>query len=302
MSIVANSAVIGSITTLIVGICIFLWIKREKSKNKKKLLLDPNVKYQVPLIAKEDISWNTRRFRFGLPDDTVLGVGPGEHIYLSAKINDDLIIRPYSPVTNDETKGYFDLVIKIYFANKNPKFPNGGKMTQYLDSMKIGDKIDIRGPEGRLIYTSNGDFLIKKKKTDPPVKHHYKKLGMIAGGTGLTPLLAVLREIASNPDDKTRVSFLFANQTSDDILLRDELDKIAANHPDQIKVWYTLSKPEEGWKFSIGRVDENMIKDYLFPPADDTLIMMCGPPAMIRETCQPLLDKLGYNESKRHVF
>ncbi|XP_053210226.1 NADH-cytochrome b5 reductase 2-like isoform X2 [Panonychus citri] len=265
--------------------------------------MDSNVKYQVPLLGKENINWNTRRFRFGLPtEDSVLGVGPGEHIYLSAKINGDLVIRPYSPITGDETKGYFDLIIKVYFANQNPKYPNGGKMSQYLESMKIGETIDIRGPDGRAIYIGNGDFLIKKKKTDPLVKYHYDKLGMIAGGTGLTPLFAVLREIISNPEDKTQVSFLFANHTSDDILLREELDQIASRFPDQVKIHYTLGKSEEGWQHKVGRVDDNMIRDCLFPPADDTMIMMCGPPAMVKETLQPTLDKMGYSELRRHVF
>ncbi len=38
----------------------------------------------------------------------------------------------------------------------HPKFPNGGKLTQYMDAMKPGDKIDVRGPSGRLVYKRNG--------------------------------------------------------------------------------------------------------------------------------------------------
>ena len=45
-----------------------------------------------------------------------------------------------------------DLVVKIYKANVHPKFPDGGKMTQYLDNMNIGDSIDVRGPSGLLVY------------------------------------------------------------------------------------------------------------------------------------------------------
>jgi glutaredoxin-related protein len=54
-------------------------------------------------------------------------------------------------------------------------------MSQYLDNMKLGDTIDVRGPSGRLQYTGQGTFLIKKLRKDPPVKICVKKLNMIAG-------------------------------------------------------------------------------------------------------------------------
>lgn len=69
----------------------------------------------------------------------------------------------------------------MYFKNVHPKFPNGGKMSQYLEGMKIGDTIDFRGPSGRLQYAGNGIFLIRKLKKDPPNRVPAKKLNMIAG-------------------------------------------------------------------------------------------------------------------------
>lgn len=54
-------------------------------------------------------------------------------------------------------------------------------MSQYLENMKIGDTIDVRGPSGRLTYLENGNFAIKKLRKDPPTKIFAKKLNMIAG-------------------------------------------------------------------------------------------------------------------------
>ncbi|CAH0721575.1 unnamed protein product, partial [Brenthis ino] len=276
-----------------------------KSSKSKKLvaLVDPNTKYALPLIEREDISHDTRRFRFGLPSrDHVLGLPIGQHIHLSVKIEDDLVIRAYTPVSSDEEKGYVDLVIKVYFKNVHPKFPDGGKMSQYLNDMKIGDTIDFRGPSGRLQYAGNGKFLIKKLRKDPPVEINVNKVNMIAGGTGITPMLQLVRHICKDAGDRTELRLLFANQTEQDILLRDELEKYQREHPDQFNLWYTIDKADEGWQYSTGFINDTMIKEHLFAPGDDVIVLMCGPPPMINFACNPALEKLGYPENLRFAY
>ncbi|KAL0625473.1 NADH-cytochrome b5 reductase 3 [Plecturocebus cupreus] len=60
------------------------------------------------------ISHDTRRFRFALPSPQhILGLPVGQHIYLSARIDGNLVIRPYTPVSSDDDKGFVDLVIKV---------------------------------------------------------------------------------------------------------------------------------------------------------------------------------------------
>lgn len=46
--------------------------------------------------------------------------------------------------------------LQVYYKNCHPSFPDGGKMSQYLDNMAIGDSIDFRGPNGLLVYKGNG--------------------------------------------------------------------------------------------------------------------------------------------------
>ena len=88
------------------------------------------------VLRLQEISHDTRRFRFALPTaEHILGLPVGEcaamlidftrfirrqniaysgqHIYLTAKINGELIIRPYTPVSSDDDKGFMDLVIKV---------------------------------------------------------------------------------------------------------------------------------------------------------------------------------------------
>ncbi|CAG0903385.1 unnamed protein product [Cyprideis torosa] len=173
------------------------------------------------------------------------GLPIGQHVYLTARINGELVIRPYTPVTSDEDKGHMDLVIKVYFKDVHPKFPNGGKMSQYLESLEIGDTIDVRGPNGLLVYDGKGKFLIRKEKKLPPNTVRVKKVNMVAGGTGITPMLQIIRAVFRDADDRTEISLLFANQTEKDILLREELEEIQKAHAEQFKLWYTVDRPTE---------------------------------------------------------
>lgn len=268
-----------------------------------KTLQDPNEKYFLPLVEKEEISHDTRKFRFGLPSsEHILGLPVGQHIHLSATINGELVIRSYTPVSSDDDKGFCDLVVKVYRKNVHPKFPDGGKMTQHLDDMKIGEKIAFRGPSGKLQYLGNGKFSIKKLRKDPPQIVNVKKVNMIAGGSGITPMLQLVNEILKRSGDNTQLAMLYANQSEQDILLRDDLDVLAAKHQEQFKVWYTVDRASESWKFSVGFVSDEMIKGNLFPPSPDTITVMCGPPPMINFACLPSLEKLNYDKELNFAY
>jgi len=281
-----------------------LILNKEKLKKKVlKTLEDPTKKYPLKLIEKRVVSHDTRVFKFELPSsEHCLGLPIGQHIYLSARINGSLVVRPYTPVTSDENLGYMELVVKIYPANVHPKFPDGGKMTQYLEELPIGDTIDVRGPSGHLEYTCKGSFTIKPDKKAEPKQVTVNKVSMIAGGTGITPMLQLVRAVFRDPEDKTCLKLLFANQTEDDILLRKELEDVAAEHPDRFQVWYTVDRPNPDWKYSSGFISSEMIEEHLFPPSNDNLVLMCGPPPMINFACQPNLDKLGHSQSMRFSY
>uniref|UniRef100_A0A6A7FNF7 NADH-cytochrome b5 reductase n=1 Tax=Hirondellea gigas TaxID=1518452 RepID=A0A6A7FNF7_9CRUS len=272
-------------------------------KSSPKTLVDCNVKYALKLVNRQDISHDTRRFTFALPTaEHVLGLPVGQHIYLSSRVDGQLVVRPYTPVSSDHTKGYMDLVVKVYFKNVHPKFPDGGKMTQYLEGLSIGDTIDVRGPSGLLEYVGQGKFAIKPDKKSQPKIVSAKKVNMISGGTGVTPMLQLVRQVLRDDSDNTQLALLFANQTEADILLRDELDHLATEHADQFKVWYTVDRPEEGWKYGSGFVSSDMISSHLFPPSDNPLTLLCGPPPMVNFACIPNLEKLGHNAAMRFAY
>lgn len=210
--------------------------------------------------------------------------------------NSKEIQRSYTPTSSDDDLGYVDFVIKIYKGGVIDRFPDGGKMSQYFGSLQVGDHIDLSGPFGLVEYKGKGLFTWKGKSFQS------SKVGMIAGGTGISPMLQVIHAIFKDPHDTTQVSLLYANQTEEDILVRKELEQVAAKHPDRFHLWYTLDRPSDSWKYSSGFVNKDMIASHLPPPGDDTVVLLCGPPPMIKFACVPNLTDLGYNPASQITF
>lgn len=90
-------------------------------------------------------------------------------------------------------------------------------------------------------------------------------------------MLQVIEEILRNPDDKTEISFMFANKSVQDIILKKHIDELAAKHSN-FKVYYVVDKAPMGgitWRGGTGHITENMAKKHLPAPSDDSLILVC---------------------------
>lgn len=262
--------------------------------------MNPNEFQEFELKEKTKISHNVAIYRFALPRPTdILGLPIGQHISLSAQLpgNPNPVVRSYTPISSDNERGYFDLLVKTY-----PQ----GNISKYLDEMKIGQKMKVRGPKGAMVYTPN----------------MCRHIGMIAGGTGITPMLQIIKAIIRNRprnggNDVTKVDLIFANVNPEDILLKDELDKLA-KEDDGFNVYYVLNNPPENWTGGVGFVTADMIKvglthlgsagnatdthrfslqAHMPPPADDIKILLCGPPPMV-SAMKKATESLGYKKAR----
>ena len=255
-----------------------------------------------PLQLKEKIivSHDTRIFRFALPSPAhILGLPIGQHMYLKASVGGSEVQRAYTPISSDDDHGHVDLMVKVYFPNVHPKFPEGGKMSQHLESLKPGDSILVKGPVGRFTYLGQGRYRVKQGAGFKELTT--KKLGLVAGGTGITPMLQIIRAVLKDPADRTQMWLLFANQTEQDILLRNELEECAKDP--RLKLWYTLDRPEAEWKYSKGFVDFDMVSEHLpSPDGSDTVVLMCGPGPMITHACKPNLVKRSFTDEQLFAF
>lgn len=170
-------------------------------------------------------------------------------------------------------------------------------MSTHIHDLKKGEQLEVKGPFSKI-----------------PLKPNMKKkIGMVAGGTGIAPMLQVIYQVLDDPTDKTELSLIFANVSEEDILLKEELDRLAKRHSN-FHVFFTLDKPSPKWRQGQGFVSKEMIQSHLPPPSDDNLILICGPNPMLNLISGPkgenftqgpvggLLKDLGFNESQVFKF
>jgi NAD(P)H-flavin reductase len=88
---------------------------------------------------------------------------------------------------------------------------------------------------------------------------------------GVTPHVQLIRKILGTPGDKTEISLIDSNHSFGDILLYDELVQYAKDKPNQLKLWFVLSKKPEDreWPYSEGHLDQKMMKEHFYHPEDD---------------------------------
>ena len=158
---------------------------------------------------------------------------------LEVKGDQKEIVRSYTPISSDENRGYFDLLIKSYPT---------GNISRHMATLKLGDTMKVKGPKGAMVYTPG---LVKR-------------FGMIAGGTGITPMLQIIRAIVrgrprNGGNDTTEVDLIFANVKYEDILLKEDLDSLTKEDPG-FRVYYVLNETPENWDGGVGFVTADMIK------------------------------------------
>ena len=233
-----------------------------------------------------------KQIRFALDHPTqLLGLPTGHHITLKCTVKnaatglEEDAMRPYTPVTDDATRGAVDFVIKVYPT---------GRVTPALDSLRVGDFVLAKGPKGRFSYEAN----------------MADEVGLVAGGTGITPMFAVaMAALRDKAADKTRFSLVFANVTEEDILIRDRLDELAREHPGRFRVHHVLNEPPtrdeksggKPWEGSSGFVTKEILERHLPAPGPRTLVLRCGPGPM-NKAVGAALEELGYSKEMTFEF
>ena len=140
-----------------------------------------------------------------------------------------------------------------------------GEVSPYLvDELHAGDELELRGPVG-------GYFVWEEALGGP--------LLLVAGGSGVVPLRAMLRHHQAAGSD-VPVRLLYSARTIDDVIYRDEL--AAASSHDAIEIRFALTRawPDE-WQGYRRRIDQAMLEEVSWKPAESPLFFVCGPTAFV---------------------
>jgi cytochrome-b5 reductase len=210
---------------------------------------------EVPVLMIKDETRNSKVITFGLPSGRTLNHPISSAILMNVpKADGSFAVRPYNPISSKD--GSFELLIKIY--------PDGIAGT-YVSQLKVGDLVAFRQIKGNI----------------KPFRFPFdgiQKITMIAGGTGIAPMYQALVPILEHSTQEVRL--LYGNKTPDDIMLRTELDALAAKYPSRFEVYYVIGDEEfdsrhEASGYETGWVDAAKIQRLGFPPAD-SVAWLCG--------------------------
>ena len=272
----------------------FLVLKPKSNQQTPPLLKDAKVKHSVTISKISSISADTFTYEMKFPSShakSLLGISTGSHIRLYGKDSNGVeFFRSYTPISSQDALGSFTLLIKLYI---HPTIPEkSGKMSIFLENLKVNDQVQISGPYTSISYRGSGKFYF----TEDREEREYKTVSFIGGGSGITPIYQILQAMRKENFAGKR-TLLFGNRTEADILLRDELEEMSKDKSAQ--VFYTVDRPSENWKGFSGFVTEDMLNSCIPSPSKDHLIILCGPPLMIKE-CINILTKMGHED--QNVF
>jgi ferredoxin-NADP reductase len=193
---------------------------------------------------------------------------PGQHYDVRLTSADGYSAqRSYSVASEPERKGEIDITVERIAE---------GEVSPFLsDTVVVGDRFEVRGPIG--------GYFVWDKSIGGPVL-------LVAGGSGVVPLMAMLRHRAAvGARDPARL--LYSARTDEQIIYREELEMLAQENG--LTVSYTLTRGQPaGWNGYARRIDDAMLKEVSAPLGPDAVAFICGPTALV-EVAADGLERVG---------
>lgn len=257
----------------------------------------------VPVVLREiratDVKYghNTAVYRFNLHGSLQsTGLEVGRYIAIRGEMDGDTVTGYYSPISRPDDEGIIDILCRTD--------DKGGPIVKLLLSMRPGASCMMKGMGGPRLtphlsdaaWTYNGRTI--------------RRLSLLAGGTGLAPALQIARAYFNNlqqhskddPHPEGGIKIVYAAESAGDLAFVAAFDSMVQRFPSLITFYCVLNTPPAGWTQGVGFVDPDCIrKNMWFPPSDDHLLVMCGPPIFEKIMCGNL-GKMGYPREQYYSF
>jgi ferredoxin-NADP reductase len=217
----------------------------------------------------------TKSLILELPDWTTHHAGQHVDVRLTAE-DGYQAQRSYSIASPPEDKHLMLTVDRV----------EGGEVSPYLtEGLRVGDQVELRGPIGGYFVWDSRDN-----------KYDGSPLFLAAGGSGIAPLMAMLRHRA-NSGTTVPTRLLYSSRSYEEIIYRQELERLSANDT-SLRVIHTLTRGRPtDWTGYGRRIDLAMLAETAWPSAEKPLAFVCGPTALVEAVADYLLE-LGYGPER----
>jgi ferredoxin-NADP reductase len=199
------------------------------------------------------------------------GHRPGQHLDVRLTAEDGYQAERSYSIASAPADGRLEITVERL---------EDGEVSPYLTlDVMAGDRFEIRGPIG-------GYFVWEPDRGGP--------LLLVAGGSGVVPLMAMARHRAAT-GSTVPARLLLSSRTWEDAIYRDELARLAG---DGLDVVHTLTRAQpQGWSGYARRVDAELLREVAWPAADNPLAYVCGPTSFVEEVATGLVE-LGYDPAR----
>lgn len=212
----------------------------------------PRLSLRVGQIRTETAS--TKTFRMIPADDVLPPFQAGQYIALHVEVDGIRTNRPFSIASSPSQSGYYDLAVK--------RVPGGLVSNYLLDALQVGDLLTSSAPDGCFVYN--------------PLLHG-RRLVFIAGGSGITPFMSMIREVSDRGLER-HITLIYGNRTEDDIIYHDELSTLSERHAN-IRYVPVIEKPGPAYTGEKGFMSGDLIEG-LAGGLSGAMVYLCGPSGM----------------------
>ena len=201
------------------------------------------------------------------------GHRPGQHVALRLTAADGYQAQRLYSIASAPEEPRLALTVE--------RLPEGEVSPYLAGEVRAGDRFELRGPiGGHFVWTAE----------------HGGPLFLIAGGSGVVPLMAMLRHRAA-VRSRVPAVLLYSSRAADEIIYRDELERLAAAN-DGLRVVHTLTRARPpAWPGYTRRIDRAMLAGVGFRPSERPLVYVCGPSGLVEATGGMLLE-LGHDAER----
>lgn len=195
---------------------------------------------------------DVKSFRLNRPED--FNYRAGQFMMVSLKIDGADVKKPFSISSSPTQLEHIEFTKKL----------TGHDFSNQLDSMNVGDVFGIDGPYGNMTFDGE-----------------YKRIAMLSGGIGITPMMSIC-QYSTDMELDADIVLMYSNKAEEDIAFEDELTELQKRNPN-LSIIHTLTRGCDTWPGCRGRICAEMIEKEI-PDYMDRVFYLCGPPAMVEST------------------